>query len=390
MCKCNYKKDERHQEIMDIILMVSMEVIACKKKLPASENELLELVLKRISDDGRVFDDEEERQDYYVDIVRETVWKCANTDEATWIINKLKSNDEAFARNFFYGTNPNGCNISRFRSKIISKIKMTYHKDVSVEEFGNILYRFLWNEGTWSVLDSYSYKSSFFSWLESIAFHEVIRELKDMKRISAMSERTSGNTRIIWLSVPVLIRKAAIDELLREDDLHNFMEVKFVDLKSVSEIESLFHLTAKQQDEAQKRAEKKLRHRIINGDSQYGEFIIRDKVPQNITVSDNFSADFINWMEKYDEQNPLDDVFGVSLTAEERKEKVADFLYHFHETLNWSDEDRLLWQLRYIEDGKPVEVAKKLGKERSWLDTRYSRLRKRFNEAIRLWWKKNV
>ncbi len=390
MCKCDYKKNEQNQEIMDIILMMSMEVIARKKNLPASENELLELVLERINDDGKSFDNDEERQKYHVNIVREIVWKCANTDEATWIINKLKSNDGTFIRSFFFGTNPNGCNICRFRSKIISKIKMTYHVEVSVEEFGDILFRYLWNEGSWSVLDSYSCKSSFFSWLESIAFHEVIKELKDVKCISITPERTPGNTRIIWLSVPVLIRKAAIDELLWEDKLHDFMEAKFVDLKSVSELESLFQLTAKQQDEAQKCAEKKLRYRIINGDSQYGEYIIRDKVPQNITVSGDFTADFIKWLEGNEEQHPLTDVFGVNLTAEERSEKVADFLYHFHERFNWSDEERLLWQLRYIEDGKPVEVAQQLNKDRHWLDTRYSRLRKRFNEALQLWWKKNV
>lgn len=390
MSKCNYNKKEQNQEIMDIILMVCMEVVARKKKLPVSEDELSDLVLERIKTDGMLFDNDEERQKYHVDVVREIVWKCVNTDEATWIINKLKSNDEVFAKNFFYGTNPNGCNICRFRSKIISKIKMTYHEDVSVDEFGTILYRYLLNDGTWSVLDSYSCKSSFFSWLESIAFHEVIRELKDMKRINVNPERTSGNTRITWHSVPVKIRKAVIDELLWEEDLHDFMEAEFVDLLSESELASRFQLTAEQQDEIKKRAERKLRHRILNGDSIYGEYLLRDKIPQNITVSCDFTLDFVQWLYVREEHNPLADVFGVNLTAEECDEKVSDFLYHFHEKLNWSDEDRLIWQLRYIEDAKPVEVAEQLGKPRSWLDTRYSRLKKRFNEEIRLWWKINA
>ena len=86
------------------------------------------------------------------------------------------------------------------------------------------------------------------------------------------------------------------------------------------------------------------------------------------------------WQEDNGNANPLADVLGVGLDNEELHEKVKDFLYSFPKMLNWTEEERLVWTLRFIE----------IGRRRSWVDTKYSRLNARFNKAVREWWFRNA
>lgn len=58
--------------------------------------------------------------------------------------------------------------------------------------------------------------------------------------------------------------------------------------------------------------------------------------------------------------------------------------------MNWTEEERIVWTLRFIEDTSPVEVAELVGRKRSWVDTKYSRLNARFNKAVREWWFRNA
>lgn len=130
--------------IMGLLVVVRMEIEDRKKSLDVTDEQLAELVLARIEEDKLTFSDEKEERKYYGVVTREVVWNYANATEAERIINRLKSGDQLFAQKFFYGKNNNECNISRFRSKIIAQIKQTYHYEVSVEEFGNIVYTHLW------------------------------------------------------------------------------------------------------------------------------------------------------------------------------------------------------------------------------------------------------
>lgn len=84
------------------------------------------------------------------------------------------------------------------------------------------------------------------------------------------------------------------------------------------------------------------------------------------------------------------DVFGVNLNKEELQTKAVEFLYTIPDLLKWTEEERIVWTLRFIEDTAPVEVAERVGRKRSWVDTKYSRLNAHFNEAIKKWWVKNA
>lgn len=375
--------------VLSMVTEVLLEIESKGKSISVSDETLCRMVMDKLDEDSKSFETDKGMMRHYGTLTRDVVWRQANIEEADRIICRLKSGDQLFAQRFFYGTSSQGCNISRLRSKIISQIKQAYNVEVSVEEFGNILYTHLWANGTWGVLDKYSYKSSFFCWLDQIARHEVMRYLEKMRMIHVNRGRTSGNTRLLGMSVDPYLWECVISEMMPEGLYKDLLIATLVERKDKSVIMKEIGIDGPELRKLQIKAENSLKDKLIRSDSHYEDIVLRDKSPREIEVSDEFTQEFIKWQEEKREANPLADVLGVGLQNGELQEKVISFLYEFPKSLGWSDEDRLIWTLRFIENTAPVEVAKRVGKERSWLDTRYSRLNKRFEKAIKEWWKKN-
>ena len=378
------------ETIFGQVEVVRLEIESKQKKLSACDEELVQKILDKVVVDNREFATEKEQLRYLSALTRELVWQEANTEESDEIISRLKSNDQLFAQKFFYGTNPYGCNISRFRSKILSNIKQTYKVDVPIEEFGDILYTFLWNNGTWSVLDKYSRKSSFFCWLAEVAQHELIRYLEEMKIINVKRERTAGNTRLLGMSVAPEMWEYIINDMMPNGLYKDVLYATLVERKDEKIMVKKFGLDAEDLHKMQKKAEADLKDRLIRSDSNYEELVLRDKSSRNVEVSEEFTKEFFQWQEWKNETNPLADVLGVDLDKKELQEKVVEFLYAIPEKLKWTEEERIVWTLRFIEDTAPAEVAERVGRKRSWVDTKYSRLNVRFNKAIKEWWIKNA
>ena len=378
------------ETIFGQVEVVRLEIESKQKRLSACDEELVQKILDKVVADNREFATEKEQLRYLSALTRELVWQEANTEESDEIISRLKSNDQLFAQKFFYGTNPHGCNISRFRSKILSNIKQTYKVDVPIEEFGDILYTFLWNNGTWSVLDKYSRKSSFFCWLAEVAQHELIRYLEEMKIINVNRERTAGNTRLLGMSVAPEMWEYIINDMMPNGLYKDVLYATLVERKDEKIMVKKFGLDAEDLHKMQKKAEADLKDRLIRSDSNYEELVLRDKSSRNVEVSEEFTKEFFQWQEWKNETNPLADVLGVDLDKKELQEKVVEFLYAIPEKLNWTEEERIVWTLRFIEDTAPAEVAERVGRKRSWVDTKYSRLNVRFNKAIKEWWIKNA
>lgn len=378
------------ETIFGQVEVVRLEIESKQKRLSACDEELVQKILDKVVADNREFATEKEQLRYLSALTRELVWQEANTEESDEIISRLKSNDQLFAQKFFYGTNPYGCNISRFRSKILSNIKQTYKVDVPIEEFGDILYTFLWNNGTWSVLDKYSRKSSFFCWLAEVAQHELIRYLEEMKIINVNRERTAGNTRLLGMSVAPEMWEYIINDMMPNGLYKDVLFATLVERKDEKIMVKKFGLDAEDLHKIQKKAEADLKDRLIRSDSNYEELVLRDKSSRNVEVSEEFTKEFFQWQEWKNETNPLADVLGVDLDKKELQEKVVEFLYAIPEKLKWTEEERIVWTLRFIEDTAPAEVAERVGRKRSWVDTKYSRLNVRFNKAIKEWWIKNA
>ena len=378
------------QTILGLVEVVRLEIESKNKTLLIGDNELVQKIMSKISEANKEFATEKEELRYWGVVTREVAWYEANTEESEEIISRLKSGDRLFAQKFFYSTNANGCNISRFRSKILANIKQTYKIDVSVEEFGDILYTFLWNEGTWSVLDKYSRKSSFFCWLAEVAQHELVRYLEDMKLINVTRERTVGNTRLLGLSIAPEMWEYILNDTMPNGLYKDFLFSTLVERNTEEKMVKSFCLEKEELHKLQKKAEADLKDRLIRSDSGYEDLVLRSKSPRIIEVSDEFAKDFCVWQEGKSNVSLLADVLGVDLNNEDLQKKVVEFLYTIPQKLKWTEEERIVWTLRFIEDTAPIEVAERIGRKRSWVDTKYSRLNARFNKAIKEWWAKNV
>ena len=378
------------QTILGLVEVVRLEIESKKKTLSIGDEELVQKIMSKVSEANKEFATEKEELRYWGIVTREVAWYEANTEESEEIINRLKSGDQLFAQKFFYSTNTNGCNISRFRSKILANIKQTYKIEVSVEEFGDILYTFLWNEGTWSILDKYSRKSSFFCWLSEVAQHELIRYLEDMKLINVTRERTAGNTRLLGLSIAPEMWEYILNDTMPNGLYKDVLFSTLVERNTEEKMMKSFCLKIEDLHRLQKKAEADLKDRLIRSDRGYEELVLRDKSPRVIEVSEEFAKDFCVWQEGKSNANPLADVLGVDLNHEDLQKKVVDFLYTIPQKLKWTEEERIVWTLRFIEDTAPVEVAERIGRKRSWVDTKYSRLNARFNKAVKDWWSKNA
>ena len=378
------------QTILGLVEVVRLEIESKKKTLTIGDEELVQKIMSKVSEANKEFTTEKEELRYWGIVTREVAWYEANTEESEEIINRLKSGDQLFAQKFFYSTNTNGCNISRFRSKILANIKQTYKIEVSVEEFGDILYTFLWNEGTWSILDKYSRKSSFFCWLSEVAQHELIRYLEDMKLINVTRERTAGNTRLLGLSIAPEMWEYILNDTMPNGLYKDVLFSTLVERNTEEKMMKSFCLKIEDLHRLQKKAEADLKDRLIRSDRGYEELVLRDKTPRVIEVSEEFAKDFCVWQEGKSNANPLADVLGVDLNHEDLQKKVVDFLYTIPQKLKWTEEERIVWTLRFIEDTAPIEVAERIGRKRSWVDTKYSRLNARFNKAVKDWWSKNA
>lgn len=251
--------------------MYVTEIEERKKQLDVTDEQVAEWVAERIDKEKPMFSNETDRCQYYAKITREVIWNYVNKTEAEQIIFRLKSGDTLFAQNFFYGKDNSKCNISRFRSKLIGQIRQTYHYDMSVEEFGNIVYTHLWSNGSWSVLDTYGTRSSFFGRPEQVARHEVIRTLEEMNIVNVNRERSVGNTRLLGASVEPKLWEVIINDIMPIGRNRDLLLASYAQQMNTENMEKTFCLNASDLKEAIKKAEAELRDKLIRSDSFYEE-----------------------------------------------------------------------------------------------------------------------
>lgn len=330
----------------------------------------------------------------------------AESDE---IINNLK-NDPKYCQRFFYGGKKEKCIIDSMRSKMLYDLLKDYNVIMAPDTFSTIVYLTLWANGSWAPLATYEKRCTFFAWLKRVAKNAVMERLIEEHEIPDVRSHTVGNTRLTLLSQPQDKCKMIIDDLMVGSKYHSLLTAIYVDRLSEDKIMKRLHIkNVADFEEAKKKGEYKLKDALLRSASYYVEDVLHEKSKHVVTVSSEFVADLSEWCKAKSGVNPLSDVFGTNLTDEEVCQKTVDFLYDFSEKLwpekvgnpNETDEkiikknkekaennkrDRLIWCERFIKNTPPVEVADKVNHDRGWLDTRYSRLKEKFEKAIKQWW----
>lgn len=386
----------------------------CKKKVSRTNEDLAAEIEEKAKKEVPSNADVNTIDKKLGEITRQVMREAANREEADWIIAPFKAMDAKYIHDFFYfdqnEDGNGGRNVKRIGTKITAWIKSTYKVDLSLDEFSSILFELLVgikadgngneNKGNadssayepWKIFDKYDAKGSFFSWLSSVAQHEVMRVLRKQGRISTPPTRTKGNTRLLGRSVdsetwkkvlrdtPVsernkVILTAVLVIRLTDEDVAREMKV------SVDEFKKL-----------RRKAEADLRDQLLRTKSCYIDIVLRDKNPVKkpiINITDDYAREFKAWQERSDTFKPLAEIFGVNSTGEELHNQVVDFLYSFSESLGWTPEEKLIWQLRFIEEIPAKEVGNRVDRDGGWIDRHYSRLNKKFKKAVKEWYKKH-
>ena len=306
--------------------------------------------------------------------------------DAAHIVNNIMT-DETFAYQFFYGTSLKpGESIARLRYRIIGQIRRSYNVEVSHPDFATILYEHLYADGDWKILRSYDYRSTFYQWLGTVASHCIMAYLEENGYIKISRVRTPGNTRLVLKKMTPEYCQIVIDDMVKIGPMRDMLLAVYVDRLEPSAIQKRFNIDEEMYKLTLRASEKTLKTALLKTENSYDDILV-DKRTRKIMVSSDFLTIIGKTNAAYNEDSPLREVLGVTPDDAEFETKVIDFLYNFTNNLDWSDEDRYVWQSRYIKNMKPNDVAENLpGRSRPWVDTRYSRLNRQFKEAIREWW----
>ena len=346
---------------------------------------------------------------------------------------KNLKNSLAYCRQFFFDTevtDENGkkkkkpCQIAPMRSKMIYDFQRNYDVDIKPEYFSTILYTVLLGDGTWSALDSFEGRCSFFAWLKKVAKNAIMDRLVEESLVEDLTFRTVGNTRLALLSQSPSKCQKVLDDMMVGSKYYGLLYSIYVERLSAEKVMQRMHMNEIEYKAAKKAAENKLKDALLRSVEYSEENILRDKTKHVVTVSTEFVADFSEWVRSQTGVNPLSEVFGTNLTDEEVRLKTVDFLYDFSAKLwpekvgedivvNEEDDeetkkkkekllkkkeekeqtnkrDCYIWRRRFIQNVASEDVAMEVDRDRGWLDTRYSRLNNKFEKAIKQWWKSHA
>lgn len=322
--------------------------------------------------------------------------------EAARIIYNIKT-DERFAFNFLYGSSrERGKSIARLRSRIIYEIWTSYKVQVSPKNFSTLLYEHLYSEGSWRVLNTYGYRTTLFQWLSTVASHCIMEYLEKNGFIKISRARTPSNTRLDLDDKTPVYCEAVISEMVHISLLRDILFAVYVDRLEPEVIQERLKLSEADYNLRLCAAEKTLKTALINSIHPYEDALVDVNVRKTL-VSSEFLTIIGETISGDNEYSPLREVLGVGPDDPDFEVRVIDFLYGFSNRLDWSDEDKFVWQCRFIKKMTPESVAVELSnrnmemtqeseaeeqpvRSRGWVDTRYHRLNARFKTAIREWW----
>lgn len=298
-------------------------------------------------------------------------------NEAREIIRNLKA-DSKYAETFFFDT------IKPMVYGLLSKLNACYQEKIYAEEISSQLYLLMWSEGTWSRLDSFQFKCSFFSWLSIIAAHEMFRHF-DKLGYHRLRKSSATNTRLRLLSQPEDVRRAVVS-LVEVEPLRNYLTLKYVHKKDVSSIQKQLNLTKEDLKMIHSIAVRLLKEVLISTESIYAPQVLgADSGIVSVGEETLASVPAEEKDEIYrDLQSILVDYVGINLNSPDCQEQFAAFIYRkqrfIKATNNYTDpiirmeQDKRsqihldIFVKRYVFEEKPEKLAAEYGIKRSAVD----------------------
>lgn len=313
------------------------------------------------------------------------LWKMVNEAEGRYIQDRLISNDEQFAKDFFFGKQPKGLNIDRLKSRLIFEVKETYGITLSKEEVGNIIYSSIWDDGTWKGLKTFKSQASIFCWIETKARRDLIHELRMQKRIKWVPRRTPANTRLKTSKLSEEIVQQIFMEEAVPEACKNIIKDLYINKMTPTEMMKRRNWDEDTYQQNVKRAHIQLIDVLLRSPTDYSDIItdtrtVRIPIPRD-EVMDKGSCIAVD-----DYESSLKDIFGASLSNEEIQQKALQTILDIASHMNCSERDRYLWKCRFIDNKSPATVAKELNLQKSNVNRIFSKMNRVFRKEAQKWY----
>lgn len=379
------------EELMAAVKILSEPIIqdikAQKKTMFCKKDELVALATQHIT---KNIDKDKYSCDYTLlstchIMLHKFLWDTVNKAEGEYIQNKLMENDLQFAEDFFYDNNPSKVNIARLRIRLIREISSSYGVSITHDEVSTIIYSHLWDGGAWNKLKNFKKDGSIYSWIETQARHEIIRQLQVQHRIPMVRKRTVGNTRISMRKLTKDRMGYILDNEALPKASYHIVKNLYFDKKSPKEIMKRNHWDETTYKKQEKKAMFDLKDTLLRSAENYDD-VLKDKLTRNEPVSLDEAQENGNQM-SYENQVPImEEVFGLGLTQDEVDDKALEALHFIAGKMECSKRDRYIWECRFYENESPEKLAKELGMKRTNVDNIYSRVNKEFKKAAKEWY----
>ena len=305
----------------------------------------------------------------------------ARRDEATATgldtVNAIMT-DESYAEYFFFDE------MSGKMSALAAGYNASFGLELTPADVSSVTYLACWDDD-WARLRAYKGGTTIHSWVSKIASQAVYRFLVDERYIDGGAKTKTSDYRLTLRGIENDLLRHEIVSMVHIPEMRRALEMYYVDKVGEAEVAAAF-------GDADKaafwldRGEKTLIDVLLNTENPYAETALSLRRPGNPEIR------WQPWHDRLDDDDICDTHRELRdrLSAEwggDWDDNVICLVNSLAGSLGWDERDLDVWRERFFNRTPSVELAVKHHVRPTWIDNRYSTLRKQFNIAIRTWWR---
>lgn len=299
------------------------------------------------------------------------------------------------AEMFFYKTLTPMC--KGFSHKILE----TYNLHIDDRDIATDIYLAMYDYGTWARMIAFRGDCSLFTWIATCASQYIYTDLKNNNYIENSHKLTPKNTSLKLKSMRFKEEIEMVVDLVDTPELNLFLKLKFVERKSKDEIKNYMNYNETIYVKTENAAETLLKDNLI----KIGHIFIEREDGSVVNLVSESLSDVSRALNIIRSDDNINQIEGISDAKEYSyihevleqyypglpvKEQWLLFVMDKAAELNWTNEDYNVFKERFYNHTDPVFLSKQLGRARSWVDNKYSRLNKSLVLHIKTWWMKNA
>lgn len=295
---------------------------------------------------------------------------------------RLITLDEKVAEYFFF------VEMRQKMAALADSYNRSFGLELTPEDVSSITYVACW-ENEWSRLLSFKGDTTPHAWIAKIASQVTYQYLVDERYIAGVGGTKTSDYRLTIKSIPDDYLRKAIVDMVYVSEQHKALELHYVQKVSEKALIEAFG-SEENAKQALSNGEKTLIEQLLNTENPYAEMALSLKKAINHEVQWEPWYDRIDDDGVCDNKRELREILAALTKEEDWDENVRCFIISFIDALGWNDREKDVWCQRFFSNTPSEELAEKYNVRNSWVDNVYSRLNKKFNIAIRSWWREQT